>query len=323
MKAFITGGTGFIGSHLIECLLNEGFEIYALVRDLKKLKWIKGFNIKFLKGDLFTIPKLPLDLDYVFHLAGATKSWDLARYYTVNQKGTASLFHSLIDQKISPKKVICLSSIAASGPSIEKKSVKEDDIARPVTNYGRSKLHGEKEALKFKKNIPVVIIRASAIFGPRDTDFLHYFKWIKKGFLLSSGFKQIRISLCYVKDLVRTLLMCTQKNIQSGEIINVAYPNPYNWDNIGIAAGKVMKKNLKSLNFPLFAYYFIALLNNMKMKICKKSSIINLEKYKELKQQAWTVDTEKLRKILSFVPQYTMEKAIGETINWYLKHKWL
>ncbi len=323
MKAFITGGTGFIGSHLIEALLKKGFEIYALARDFNKLKWIKGLDIKLLKGDLFNIPELPLDLDYVFHLAGSTKSWDLASYYTVNQLGTASLFQSLADQKISPKKVIYLSSISASGPSWGKKPVEEDDIAKPVTHYGRSKLLGEKEVLKFKKSIPVVIIRASAIFGPRDTDFLHYFKTIQKGILLSCGANQILISLCYVKDLVKSLLLSAQKNIQSGEIINIAYSNPYDWDDIGIAAGKAMNKKLKRLQVPLYAYYLAALINNIHMRISKKSSIINLEKYKELKQRAWIVNTDKAKKMLPFIPQYSFQKAINETIDWYLNHQWL
>ncbi|MFW6131812.1 MAG: NAD-dependent epimerase/dehydratase family protein [Candidatus Aminicenantaceae bacterium] len=323
MKAFITGGTGFIGSHLIETLLNEGFEIYALARDFNKLKWIKGLDIKLLKGDLFNIPELPLDLDYVFHLAGSTKSWDLASYYTVNQLGTASLFQSLADQRIYPKKVIYLSSISASGPSWGKKPVEEDDIAKPVTHYGRSKLLGEKEVLKFKKSIPVVVIRASAIFGPRDTDFLHYFKYIQKGILLSFGSNQIIISLCYVKDLVKSLLLSAQKNIQSGEIINIAYSHPYDWDDIGIAAGKAMNKKLKRLQVPRYAYYLAALISDINMRISKKSSIINLEKYKELKQQAWIVNTDKAKKMLPFVPQYSFQKAINETIDWYLNYQWL
>ena len=118
MKALLTGGTGFIGSHLAELLLDKSAEIFALVRDPHNLKWLKGLNIHLLEGDLLSIPSLPSDIDYVFHVAGLTNSSDVADYYTVNQQGTASLFKSLHDQKILPKKIICLSSLAAAGPSL-------------------------------------------------------------------------------------------------------------------------------------------------------------------------------------------------------------
>lgn len=67
MRAFVTGGTGFIGSHLIDYLLeNKGAEVYALVRDPTNLKWLTGLDVHLLKGDLFTLPSLPSDIDYVF-----------------------------------------------------------------------------------------------------------------------------------------------------------------------------------------------------------------------------------------------------------------
>ena len=96
MKAFVTGGTGFIGSHLVEALSRMGIEVFALIRNPKKLKWLKGLNFHILKGDLFSIPSLPGNLDVVYHLAALTKATKAKDYYTVNQQGTASLFESLM-----------------------------------------------------------------------------------------------------------------------------------------------------------------------------------------------------------------------------------
>lgn len=323
MKALLTGGTGFIGSHLAELLLDKSAEIFALVRDPHNLKWLKGLNIHLLEGDLLSIPSLPSDIDYVFHVAGLTNSSDVADYYTVNQQGTASLFKSLHDQKILPKKIICLSSLAAVGPSFDGKPVQESDVPHPITPYGKSKLRGEAEALKFKEVYPIVILRAPAVFGPRDKDFLQYFKWIKRGTLPAIGSKQRYMSLCYVKDLIRAFYLCSQKELESGEIFNIGDQNPCSYDEFGELAGQAIGKKLKKVKIPIPIGYLVALIADIAGRINKKPSILNLGKFKQMRQRAWIADMKKAKEKLSFQPQYSLQDAIQETLNWYLKHNWL
>ena len=323
MKALLTGGTGFIGSHLAELLLDKSAEIFALVRDPHNLKWLKGLNLHLLEGDLLSIPSLPSDIDYVFHVAGLTNSSDVADYYTVNQQGTASLFKSLHDQKILPKKIICLSSLAAVGPSFDRKPVQESDVPHPITPYGKSKLMGEAEALKFKEAYPLVILRAPAVFGPRDKDFLQYFKWIKRGALPAIGSKQRYMSLCYVKDLIRAFYLCSQKDLESGEIFNIGDQNPCSYDEFGELAGQAMGKKLKKVKIPISIGYLVALIADIAGRINKKPSILNLGKFKQMRQRSWIADMKKAKEKLSFQPQYSLQDAIQETLNWYLKHNWL
>jgi nucleoside-diphosphate-sugar epimerase len=323
MKALLTGGTGFIGSHLAELLSDKSAEIFALVRDPHNLKWLKGLNIHLLEGDLLSIPSLPSDIDYVFHVAGLTNSSDVADYYTVNQQGTASLFKSLHDQKILPKKIICLSSLAAVGPSFDGTPVQESDVPHPITPYGKSKLRGEAEALKFKEVYPVVILRAPAVFGPRDKDFLQYFKWIKRGALPAIGSKQRYMSLCYVKDLIRALYLCSQEELESGEIFNIGNQNPCSYDEFGELAGQAMGKKLKKVKIPIPIGYLVALIADIAGRINKKPSILNLGKFKQMRQRGWIADMKKAKEKLSFQPQYSLQDAIQETLNWYLKHNWL
>lgn len=323
MKAFVTGGTGFIGSHLIDYLLAQGFQIFALVRNLNDLKWLKGKNITFLEGDLFSIPSLPSDIDCVFHLAGLTKAFKSADYYTVNDKGTASLFQSLVSQKVSPEKIIYLSTLAAAGPSIDGIAVKEEDIPHPITPYGKSKLKGEEEALKHKDNFSVVIVRVGAVYGPRDKDFLRYFSLIKRGILPSVPPSQRIISFCYVKDLAKALYLCSQKKLESGVIVNIADPKPFSWEEMGEAAGRFMKRKLKKITLPLPIMYISALLYEATGILTRKPSIFNRQKFKEIKQKGWVADVKKAEEKLTFRTEYSLEKAINETIQWYIEHNWL
>lgn len=324
MKIFITGGTGFIGSHLVDFLAaRQDTEVYALVRDLNNLKWLEGLNINFLEGDLFTIPALPSDIDTIFHLAGSTKAHKSADYYTVNQEGTASLFQTLNIQGLTPKKIILLSSLAASGPCYQRKPVKESDVPYPVSPYGQSKLRGEKEALKHKGRFPIAIIRAGPVYGPRDKDFISYFKFIQMGILPKIGSTQQLFSACYVKDLVKAMHLVMEAELISGEIFNIADPHPYSWDEFGRTASQVLNKQLKSVRFPFFAAYLIALFSEISGKIRHKPSILSRDKFKEMKQEGWVIDTQKSVEKLSFYPDFTLLEGLQETLGWYLEHNWL
>ena len=323
MKALITGATGFIGSHLAEFLLDKGFRVFALVRDQNNLKWLTGLDIHLLKGDLLSIPSLPNDIDYVFHAAGLTKSFKISSYYTVNQQGTASFLKALCSQNIFPKRIIYLSSIAACGPSAEGKAIRESDPPHPITPYGKSKLMGEYEALKFKDVLPIVILRVAAAFGARDRDFLAYFNLIKKGVLGSLGGKERLLSLCYIKDLVNALYLSIQEKAESGEIFNIAHPIPCSWDDIGRAAGKSLGKKLIRVKLPVPVVYPAALFSDLMGKMTHKPAVMNRFKFKEMRQEGWVADTTKAEEKLGFCAQFPLEEAIQETIDWYLKNEWL
>ena len=324
MRALVTGGTGFIGSHLINHLLNNGnAEIFALVRDTKNLKWLDGLDVHFLNGDLFSIPTLPSNIDYVFHIAGITKARKLADYYTVNQHGTASLFKSLQAQNISPKKIFFLSSTAAAGPSLDGNPVKENDAPHPVTAYGESKLFGEKEALEFKDVFPLVIIRVGAVYGPRDEDFLSYFKTIKKGILLSLASQERWYCLCYIKDLIYSFDLCIQKPIKSGEIINIADPQHVTWDEFGRIAGEVLGKKLLTVKCPLFLLKAAALVWEGAAALTNKPSTFNRDKLKAIGQTSWFTEIKKAERLLSFSPRFNLRAGLQETLKWYIDQGWL
>ncbi|MBE3131430.1 MAG: NAD(P)-dependent oxidoreductase, partial [Acidobacteria bacterium] len=223
MRVLVTGGTGFLGSHLVERLLEEpGAEVYALVRDPSKLRWLEGIErVRLLTGDLQNLPALPAGLGCVFHLAGLTKTFKASDYYTVNREGTANLLRALEGQSCAPR-FVHLGSIAAGGPSAPRRPVCEGDPPRPVSPYGVSKLMAEAEILKYKDRFPVVILRAAAVYGPRDEDFLEYFRWMKRGILPLVGQRRKSLSLLYVRDAVRAVLLAARPEVPSGEVFNIA-----------------------------------------------------------------------------------------------------
>jgi nucleoside-diphosphate-sugar epimerase len=201
--------------------------------------------------------------------------------------------------------------MAVSGPSLDGTPVKEDDPCRPFNPYGESKFLGEKEALRYKDEFPLVILRAGPVFGPRDTDFLSYFKFVKSGILLSIGNRKNFYNLCYVKDLVKAFDLCLQQDLESGEIINIADPRPYTWEELGREAGKILGKKLIAVEIPVFLLYLIAFISEGTAKLTKKTILFDRRKLK-------LVDTRKAERLLSFSPRYSLQEALQETLDWYV-----
>jgi dihydroflavonol-4-reductase len=319
MRVLVTGGTGFLGSHLVERLLEEpGFEVHALVRDPSRLRWLQGIEgVRLLTGDVQSVPALPAGLDCVYHLAGLTNTVRSEEYYTVNRDGTANLLRALEGQS-GKLRFVHLSSLAAVGPSGPGHGVSEDDPTRPVSAYGESKLQAEAEVLKYRDRFSVVVLRVAAIYGPRDEDFLEYFRWIKRGIRPLLG-RRKSLSLVYVRDAVRAVLLAGKAALPSGDIFNVADPKPCGWEDIGrIAAGLLGKKPV-SLHIPLWAAYVAsAASEGVGRLVGGGNSIFTVNKVRQMEPDAWVADTRKARRDLGFETVFTLEQGLGETIAWYL-----
>jgi dihydroflavonol-4-reductase len=320
MKVFVTGGTGFIGSHLVDLLQARGdVQISALVRDPRRLKGLAGKKgIEILEGDLFSLPPLPSPLDVVFHLAGLTKSVRPDDYYTVNQKGTASLLRSLEAQGLRPR-VVHLSTIAAAGPSSPGGAVREEDPPRPVSPYGESKLLGEREALAFAGRMPVTIIRVGPVFGPGDEDFLVYFKYVRRGFLPLFGRGRKLVSLCYVLDLVRAMDACSRSDAAAGQVFNIADDTPRTWQEFGKIAGSILGTKPVPVCVPAWIAGLAASAVEASSRIAGKPAPFNRSKCRDMRQPGWVADVAKARKVLGFRTEYSLEDALRETITSYVR----
>ena len=124
MKALITGATGFIGSHLAERLAASGCDVSCLVRNTSSLKWLDNVNVKLIQGDccdFTTLKDAVRGNDYIFHLAGLTKTNKAEEFYSVNSRGTGNLIKAVFETNPKIKRFVYLSSLAAAGPSINSK----------------------------------------------------------------------------------------------------------------------------------------------------------------------------------------------------------
>src|SRR3989339_112621 len=253
LKALVTGATGFIGSHLVEALVQRGFRVRCLVRPTSHLAWVKGLPVEIIYGDCQEKDSLGpgvKDVDLVFHLAGATRAIDAKTYYAVNALGTENLVWACLEHNTRLQKFIYLSSQAAAGPGRDGGKKKESDHCQPVSPYGMSKRRGEELGLSQAQEVPLLILRPAAVYGPRDKAFLFLFQCLAKRIKPSISGGVQHLSLCSVQDLVGAILLAASTPTQSGEIFFLSDGQDYRMEEINDIFAQAMEISAFRLRLP-------------------------------------------------------------------------
>jgi nucleoside-diphosphate-sugar epimerase len=320
MNVLVTGATGFIGSFLVEALLQKGHRVTCVVRKNSSLKWVEHLDPGYLICDLADIGSCAdklREFEYVFHVAGVTKASSPEEFFFANSECTERLLRAVASEASHLRRFVFLSSLAAAGPSRDGRPVCEGSEPRPVSFYGESKLNGERAVLQYGDRIPVTVIRPPAVYGPRDRDFLVLFKLAKSGIFPHWG--QGRYSLIYVEDLVRGIISAAESSESVDKTFFLSDNMVYTNDDIYEAIVSTLESNAIKVRLPRALMPLLAFVGE-KMN---KKSIINRDKTRELRFSNWTCDAGRARKELGFEAKTTLREGIKWTADWYRIHRWL
>ncbi len=326
MKALVTGGTGFIGSHLVELLLHRGYTVRCLIRKSSDTKWLKGHEVEFVEGGLFDHKSLRAavsGVDLVFHSAGVTKAKKKEEYFRGNVNGTKNLLEAVRASNPQLKRFVHVSSQTAVGPSQSKTPITEEVIARPITTYGESKWKAEQECHVMMEDIPITIVRPPAVYGPRDKDIFEYFNTMNKGLQASVGLHDKFVSLIHVSDLVRGFLLAGKSEVATGKTYFIASSKVYDWKEIGEVTRRVLNRKTISLRIPEFGIYMVAAVAEFMARFSSSPALINFEKARDMVQDFWTCDSSSAERDFGFKQEIPLEEGIRSTIEWYRAHGWL
>lgn len=324
-KILLTGSTGFIGSFLLERLLEEKYNVKIIKRKSSNTQFIKHLNVESYDADLNDKDKLPEianGCDIVVHVAGLTSAKNHIGYIQGNKTNTKNLLDSLDITTL--KKFIYISSLTAVGPSNSLNNpVNELSDYNPITSYGVSKMETEKMIINDYSHIPYIILRPPAVFGPRDKAILTVFQSIKYGIAPMMGLNDKYISLIYVKDLVEAIISTIESEHKQNQIYFVSSGKYYNWSKVINLISNLMGKKPIKLKIPEFLVKIIAAVSELLGKFSAKPPVFNIDKGKDLIQDFWICDNTKAINEINFVENYDLETALAETIEWYKKNKWL
>jgi dihydroflavonol-4-reductase len=324
MKALVTGATGFIGSHLVEKLLENGFAVKCYVRKTANLRWIKDLPIEivYVLFDLNLLRSATKDVHYIYHVAGVIASKQKNGYFLGNQIATRNLLEAVKDNP-NLERFIFIGSQSAVGPSINGVPVDEETPSRPITTYGKSKMEAEKEVFKFKDVIPFTIVRLPAIYGPRDTATFDFFKAVNIGIIPLIGFRKKYINILHARDAVEGIILAGGNARALNKIYQIGSEQSYSWDELSSVTMKILHRKAVKIRIPEFLVMPMAGINGCLSVFNKKPSVLNWEKGKDMIADAWTCDISKAKKELDFVPKISLEEGIKQTIGWYKKQGWL
>ena len=262
-------------------------------------------------------------VDQVFHLAGAIAAVKEKNFFEVNALGTENIVHACIENNSHLKKFIYLSSQAAAGPCRSGGKTKESDPCHPVSPYGRSKLLGEQLALSHSHELPLLILRSCAVYGPRDKGFYALFKCLSKSIKPCLSDHDQHISMCYVQDLVRAILLAAEAQTENGEIFFLSDGQDYRMEEIGDIFAQAMKTRALQLRLPKQLLFGMALFAECFSRVSGRPSIMSRGKVEEMIRKNWLCDITKARALLGFEPRISLVRGAELTVAWYKKENWL
>lgn len=325
VSCLVTGAAGFVGSHLVEALVGQGYEVRCLVRKTSNLTWLKGLPVEFVCGDVVNAHSLPAALagvDYVYHVAGVTKALREADYFLVNAGGTANLLKACAATGQAYRRIVLVSSLSALGPPQDGCVLAEDTPPQPVTAYGLSKLRAEVVAAAYATQLPITVVRAPAIYGPRDRDTLAVFQWAARG-LRPITRRRSLFSLIHVRDLARGLVLSAEHEASVGRTYHLANDEPESLDNVTALIADALGRRSIALPLPQMAFGVAATLSELSGKLSRRPQIYTRDKALEMAQPSWVCDTRRAREELGFRPAIEVRDGIRETAEWYRRVGWL
>jgi nucleoside-diphosphate-sugar epimerase len=325
-RVLITGVNGFVGSHLADLFVKSGYRVTGLIRKTSNRRFIEHLNIDLRICDLYDrkgMREIVTGMDHIIHPAGLIQAKSLEEFMRANRDGTNYILESAAKYCPDLRRFVYVSSQAAAGPSDSMAAIDEDAPARPVSDYGRSKLAGEEECHKLSGTLPITILRPPAVYGPRDHGVLPFFKLVKSGWFWKLGRDESFASIVYVRDLAMAAKMAIESENSSGQTYYVAnQETPSVWELQKLIA-EIMKVEVKPLYTPLWLAKLLVPFEKIGSALLNKSPGLSDDKLKELSQRFWVCDSTKAERSFGWKAATSLDDGLAETIDWYHESRWL
>ncbi len=317
---FVTGGTGFLGRHLIPLLCRSGYPLRLLTRYPERYPWLKRYpNVETVSGDLRDPVSLEIGMqgcDLVIHAGGLFRFWgEQELFYQTNVLGTRHLMSAACHAEV--KKVIHISSIAVIGQPDPQNVIDETYPPHPVDPYQRSKFEAENIALSYWHDygLPVSVLRPGAYYGPMGEYAFNrlFFRDPMRGIIMQVDGGRHIIFPAYIGDVAQSILLAIQ-NGEPGEIYNICG----DWISHRDVFDIILKEaNLRYPRLPIPGWMGISFARVLEAV----ATITQREPFYPMNLQSyvynnWRVSSAKARRKLGFEPT-DFHEGVRRTLDWY------
>jgi nucleoside-diphosphate-sugar epimerase len=317
---FVTGGTGFLGRHLIPLLCRSGYRLRLLTRHPENYSWLRRYpNVETVSGDLSDRESVEAGMRgcrQVIHAGGLFRFWGKQEWFhKTNVVGTQHVMNAACH--LGVEKVIHISSIAVIGQPDAENIIDESYPPHPVDPYQLSKLEAEKIALSYWSdfNLPVCVLRPGAYYGPMGEYAFNrlFFRDPMRGIIMQVDGGRHIIFPAYIADVAQGILLALQRG-EPGEIYNICG----DWISHKKAFDVVVRDaNIRFPRLPIPGWVGI----NFARLLEAVSGITHQEPFYPINLQSyvynnWRVSNDKARRELGFQPT-NFETGAHQTLAWY------
>jgi nucleoside-diphosphate-sugar epimerase len=321
VNAFVTGGTGFVGAHLVQALRARGDTVTCLVRSPAKAQALGWTDVRLVRGDLDDRRALRegcADAEVIYHVAGRISARDAAAFMHANRDGTANLLDAASEHP--PERFVLVSSLAVAGPTRPGRPLEESSPPAPVTPYGHSKLAAELlvRAMPFAWTI----VRPPTVYGEWDREVLRLFKLARLGVVPVFGDGSQELSVIYAGDLAAALVAATAP-AAARRVYYAAHPAVTTSRGLVRAIGRAVGR--EPLVVPLPAPLARGLLwaIGSLAHVAGRATVLSADKTAEFLAPAWTCRPDALMRDTGWQPRVDLASGLGRTADWYRREGWL
>ncbi len=324
MRVLLTGGHGFVGSHLVRLLVESGDHVRCLSRRPEPPARLQGLPVEIVPGDLGSArgfgPALE-GVEEVWHLGALTRARTRSEMLRVNTRGTLALAEAA--RRAGVRRFVFCSSLAAVGPSEDGRPLTEEAPLRPRTVYGLSKRLAEEGLFGSQAGLEVVVLRPPAVYGPYDRDLLALFRGAARGVLPVVGGAGRRLSLIYAPDLAEGLLRAGRAPASAGRCWFVTRDPVLTQQALVEGLAAALGRGVLRLSLPTSAARLLGSLTSLGAQLTGGTPLLTRERVREIGEGHWVCSGEGLAQALGWRARTPLEAGLAATAAWYRQHGWL
>ncbi|MGH7606669.1 MAG: NAD-dependent epimerase/dehydratase family protein [Gemmatimonadales bacterium] len=324
MNVFVTGGTGFVGAHLVQALRARGDRVTCLVRRPDLARRLGWSDVALVRGDLHDGPALRegcAGADVVFHVAGKLAARDASDFMVTNRDGTANVLEAA--SETAGARFVLVSSLAAAGPTVPGHPIDEQRAPAPVTDYGRSKLAAEVLVRAFPG--AWAIVRPPVVYGEWDRATLKIFQLARLAVVPVFGSGSQELSVIHAEDLARALIAAATGPAAAGRVYFAGHPVPTTSRALVLACARALGKRTPPRIVPVPAPLAHGLLWTVGSlaHLVGRTTLLSADKANEYLAPAWTCRSEALTRDTGWRAEIGLEVGLRRAAAWYKEVGWL
>ena len=323
MNVFVTGGTGFVGAHLVRALQERGDRVTCLVRRPELATRLGWRDVRLVHGDLDDSSALLQGCEgaeLVFHVAGKIVAKNVDEFMATNRDGTANVLEAAQEHGVT--RFVLVSSLAAAGPTTVGHPIDETRHPAPVTDYGRSKLAAE--VLVRAMPFPWTIVRPPVVYGEWDRGTLKIFQLARAPVAPVFGDGSQELSVIHAADLARALVVAGTSPAAQGRVYFATHSTTTTSRDLIVACARAQGRRSPRVVPvpPLVARALLWTVGSL-AHLAGRATFLSADKANEYLAPAWTCRGDALTRDTGWRAEIDLEPGLARTAAWYREVGWL